>query len=443
MNDLTIGNPTKVLLKLTIPMFLSVIFQQMYNMADSIIAGNFAGENALAAIGASYPITMLFMAVAFGCNIGCSVIISRLFGEKNYSDMKCCISTTMISVSVLSVIMLVAGRAFSSDMMRVIHTPQNIFSDAEIYLNIYFYGLPFLFIYNIVTGVFTSLGDSKTPLYFLIASSVANIILDYIFVAWCGWGVAGVAWATFIAQGLAGILSAVRLYFVVKSIKVDNYRLFSWSMLSRISKMAVPSIMQQSCISIGNILVQSVINPFGAPIIAGYATAIKLNTFAITTFVNFGNGISAFTAQNLGAKKLKRIDEGFYAVLKIVYVMAVPFFIMYFFFGEFFVGLFLKDPTKLALDTGTLMLKMFAPFYITIVLKVVVDNVLRGVGNMKAFIMSAFIDLLLRVVFSYILAPVAGINGVFYATMIGWAVGATVAVLLYIRQKKHITDLVI
>lgn len=211
VTDLTTGKPGRVLLNFTIPMFISVIFQQMYSLADSIIAGKFAGENALAAVGASYPITMIFMAIALGCNVGCSVVISQLFGAKRFTQMKTAISTTIISSLGVSLVLTAFGLLFCNPLMRLIHTPANIFEDSALYLRIYVAGLVFVFLYNVATGVFTSLGDSKSPLYFLIGSSVGNIVLDYIFVRFLKMGVAGVAWATFIAQGLACILALFTL----------------------------------------------------------------------------------------------------------------------------------------------------------------------------------------------------------------------------------------
>ena len=252
MKDLTEGNPQSLLWRFTIPMFISVIFQQLYNIADSVIAGRFAGEDALAAVGASYPITMIFMAIAVGSNIGCSVVISQFFGAKRYEQMKTSVYTTLISASVLSVVLTVFGLLGSRFLMRMIQTPENIFSLGDLYLRIYIGGFVFLFLYNVATGIFTSLGDSKTPLYFLIGSSLGNIFLDYWFVAGLHWGVAGVAWATFIAQGIACVLALITMVGRLKQIKTEKRAAyFSADMLKRIARIAVPSILQQSFVSIG------------------------------------------------------------------------------------------------------------------------------------------------------------------------------------------------
>lgn len=335
ITDLTQGSIHKKLWLFSIPMLISVVFQQIYNIADSMIAGKYAGESALAAVGASYPITMLFIAVAMGCNIGCSVIISQLFGAKDYSSMKTAVYTTYISCFVLSIVLTVSGFLASTPLMHIIQTPDNIFGDARLYLNIYIGGVTFLFLYNICTGIFNALGDSRTPLYFLIASSIGNIILDLWFVIGFQWGVAGVAWATFIAQGISAVLSVLTLIKRLRRVETQGpVALFSWSMLGKISLIAIPSILQQSFISIGNIFIQGLINGFGSAVIAGYSAAVKLNTFAITSFTTLANGLSSFTAQNMGAGKTERIKKGFLSGSFLALCIVLPFFIGCFFFNH-------------------------------------------------------------------------------------------------------------
>ena len=285
--DLTTGKSSKVLLEFTMPLFVSVIFQQLYNIADSLIAGHFAGEDALAAIGASHPVVNLFNAVAFGCNIGCSVVISQYFGAKKYKKVKTSAYTALISSLAISGILTVFGIYFSSAIIKAIDTPVNIFSDSTLYLSIYIGGFIFLFIYNISNGIFTSLGDSKTPLYFLIFSSVFNVVLDYVAVAILNKGVAGVAWATFIAQGLAGVASTITLLLRLRKIKTDSKaKLFSWQIFKKICRISIPSVLQQSFVSVGNVFIQKIINYFGSSVIAGFSAAMKLNTFTIRQFLH-------------------------------------------------------------------------------------------------------------------------------------------------------------
>ena len=404
MKDLTEGKPGKVLWQFSIPMFISVIFQQMYNIADSVIAGKFAGEDALAAVGASYPITMIFMAIAVGSNIGCSVIISNLFGGKKYKEMKTAVTTTLIAALAISLVLTVLGLAGTGALMKMIHTPDNIFDAGALYLGIYIGGFTFLFLYNVATGIFSALGDSKTPLYFLMASSIGNILLDYLFVAEFQWGVAGVAWATFLAQGLAGILALFTMWGRLKAIKTEGKaQLFSWEMLRKVSQIAVPSIFQQSFISIGNIFIQGLVNSFGSSVIAGYSAA---------SFTTLGNGISNFTAQNIGAGKKERVREGFLAGVKMAMFVVVPFFTAFFVFGRQMICLFMTEGSVVALQTGVEFLRIIAPFYFLIAVKLMADGVLRGAGAMRQFMTATFADLVLRVILAFFLAGRFGSTGI-------------------------------
>lgn len=434
IKDLTQGNPRKVLWQFALPMFVSVIFQQMYNIADSVIVGNFAGngENALAAVGASYPITMIFMAIAMGCNVGCSVVISQLFGAKRYREMKTAVSTTLIASFVLSAVLTVLGVLFSSVMLSMIRTPENIFSDAAVYLRVYIGGFIFLFFYNVVTGIFTSLGDSKTPLYFLIGSSLSNIVLDWIFVAIFHWDVAGVAWATFICQGIACVLAMITLQRRLKRIACEEKpELFSGEMLKRIALFAIPSVLQQSFVSVGNIFIQSLINGFGSSVIAGYSAAVKINTFGVTCFGTIGNAVSNFTAQNIGAKNNERVKQGLRAGLIMGLLIGIPFFIFSFFEGPLLIRLFMKEETVTALNTGVEFLRIVAPFYFVISMKLTTDGVLRGSGAMTCFMVSTFSDLILRVALGYILAVPFGTTGIWVSWPIGWAIGTIMSLVFY------------
>lgn len=434
IKDLTEGNPQSLLWRFTIPMFISVIFQQMYNIADSVIAGKFAGEEALAAVGASYPITMIFMAIAVGSNIGCSVVISRLFGAKRYRQMKTAIYTILVSAMVMSVILTLAGLAGSRGLMRMIRTPENIFAAGDLYLRIYIGGFLFLYLYNVSTGIFTSLGDSKTPLYFLIGSSLGNIVLDYWFVAGLHWGVAGVAWATFLAQGVACVLALITMLFRLQTVETDGKpEIFSFEMLKQVSMIAVPSILQQSFISVGNIFVQGVVNSFGSSVIAGYSGAIKLNGFAVTSFTTLGNGVSSFTAQNIGAGKVDRVKEGMKGGARMCILLTVPFVIVYVGFAGSVMSLFMKEESAMAMNTGVAFLRITSPFFLLVALKLASDGVLRGTGSMKEFMVATFTDLILRVVLAFVLSVPFGTTGVWMSWPIGWVVGMTLS--LYFNRK--------
>lgn len=432
--DLTVGRPASVLWRFCLPLFGSIIFQQLYNIADSWVAGRFVSQNALAAVGNSYEITLIFIAFAFGCNIGCSVIVSQLFGAKNYRDMKTAVYTSMIASGVLCLALMLVGILGCDALLRLIRTPQEVFADSALYLDIYVWGLPFVFFYNISTGIFSALGDSKTPFIFLAVSSLSNIGMDILFVTAFQMGVAGVAWATFICQGVSCVLALATVAGRLRKIPVTGkVKRFSGWLLRRLAVIAVPSILQQSFISVGNLLIQSVINGFGTEVMAGYSAAVKLNNLVVTSFTTLGNGVSNYAAQNLGAHKLDRIKDGFRAALKLVWILCLPLAVLYFTCGRALMGFFLDAPTELALHSGITFLRILSPFYFVVSAKLVADGILRGAGMMRQFMTATFTDLILRVVLAFVLSATAlGSTGIWCAWPIGWT-GATVLSILFYR----------
>lgn len=437
IKDLTVGKPEKVLWRFCIPLFGSVIFQQFYNLADSFVAGKFIGENALASVGNSYEITLIFIAFAFGCNIGCSVIVSQFFGAKNYGEMKTAVYTAMITSAVVCTVLMCLGIGFCDTLLHMIRTPEELFADSKLYLDIYIWGLPFVFFYNIATGIFSALGDSKTPFYFLAASSTVNVAVDILFVTAFNMGVAGVAWATFLCQGISCLLAVSVVFLRLRKIHADGrISVFSVLILKNFLSVAVPSVLQQSFISIGNIIIQGVINGFGAGVIAGYSASVKLNNLVITSFTTLGNGISNYTAQNIGAEKLARVKEGFRAGIKLVWLLSIPLFFAYFFAGKWLLYLFMEDPSALALQTGIAFLRILSPFYFVISAKLVADGILRGSNMMNKFMIATFTDLILRVGLAIVLSRTAlGSVGIWSAWPIGWTVAAILSIMFYRSGK--------
>ena len=432
--DLTVGKPSSVLWRFCLPLFGSIIFQQLYNLADSFVAGRFVGENALAAVGNSYEITLIFIAFAFGCNIGCSVIVSQLFGAKRMADLKTAVYTTLIASGVVCLVLMGVGTLFCTNLLRMINTPEDILPDSKLYLDIYILGLPFVFYYNVATGIFSALGDSKTPFYFLAASSLSNIAVDILFVTAFQMGVAGVAWATFLCQGVSCILAVVVVFRRFRTIQTEETpKIFSWFLFKKIAVVAVPSILQQSFISIGNILIQGVINTFGSGVIAGYSAAVKLNNLVITSFTTLGNGISNYTAQNMGAEKPERVRQGFRAGLKLVWMLSVPLVALYLLCSSTVLRLFLDNPTGQAMQVGIQFLRILSPFYFVISAKLVSDGILRGAGLMKQFMAATFTDLVLRVALAFLLSGPFGTVGIWSAWPIGWIVAMVLSILFYVK----------
>lgn len=434
--DLTTGKTSEVIFKFCLPLFGSIIFQQLYNIADSFVAGKFIGENALAAVGNSYEITLIFIAFAFGCNIGCSVVAAQLFGSKRYGEMKTAVYTTLIAGGVLCAALVAVGAIFCTDLLHIIHTPENVLADSRLYLDIYILGLPFVFYYNIATGIFSALGDSKTPFLFLACSSLSNIGMDIIFVTLFKMGVAGVAWATFLCQGVSCILALLFVFRRFNKIKTEERpKLFSRRLLAKITVIAVPSILQQSFVSVGNIIIQGIINSFGSAVMAGYSASIKLNNLVITSLATIGNGISNFTAQNYGAGKTNRIKEGWRSGVGLVLLISIPFSLIYFFAGKYLVYIFLNNPSGTAMQVGVEILRIIAPFYILIAAKLATDGVLRGLGKMNRFMAATFTDLALRVILAVLLSKSMGATGIWLAWPIGWCAATLLSLIFYKTLK--------
>lgn len=439
--DLTEGNPETILWKFCLPLFGSILFQQLYNIADSLVAGKFIGENALAAVGNSYEITLIFIAFAFGCNMGCSVIVSQLFGAKKFGRLKTAVSTACIFSAVLCGILMVIGIIFCKPLLQLIRTPEEVFFDSKLYLDIYIWGLPFVFFYNITTGIFSALGDSKTPFYFLAVSSTSNIAIDILFVKLFDMGVSGVAWATFLCQGISCIMAVLTVWKRLRNIQnTEQATLFDRILLKKILIIAIPSILQQSFISIGNIMIQGVINGFGASVMAGYSAAVKLNNLVITSFTTIGNGISNFSAQNLGAHKYERIRKGFHAGLHMVWLLCIPFCILYTFFGKYFLLLFMEKNSSEAFMTGRQFLWILSPFYFVVSAKLTADGILRGISAMKQFMAATFSDLILRVVLAFLLSDYTNSAvGIWAAWPIGWTIAMICSIFFYWKEFKKLT----
>lgn len=440
VKDMTKGAVAPILLKYSLPLLVSVIFQQLYSIADSVIAGQFISKDALAAIGASYPITMIFLAIGTGMNIGCSVVISTLFGAKDYKGMKTAVFTSVISTLALAVVLTAAGMFTSRLFLVLLKTDPAILGDAQSYLNIYVFGLIFLFMYNICTGIFSALGDSSTPLYFLIGSSLGNIALDFLFVAGFKMGVPGTAWATFICQGLCSVLAFIVLIRKIRSIKSDKAAYFEWRMLKRIARLSVPSILQQSFVSVGQLFIQGLVNSCGLDVTAGYSSAIKLNTFAVTCFTTVGNSISGFTAQNIGAGEYRRVRKGFKVGVISALCIAAIFALCYVSFAEKMIYIFMDSEdanNAAAAEAGMSFLRIVSPFFLGVCVKLAADGVLRGAGLVREFMITTFSDLILRVVFAFMLQPFFGATGIWLSWPGAWLIAMGLSLTYTFRWFKQ------
>ena len=428
--------PVSALLIFALPMMLGNFFQQAYTMADSVIVGRFVGEEALAAVGASYSLTNVFISIAIGGGVGASVITSQTFGSRDYSRMKRSVSTALLSFLAISLVLGAGGLLFSRQIMVLLRTPENILQDASTYLNIYFLGLPFLFMYNVLSSMFNALGRSRIPLYLLIFSSVLNVALDIYMVTALNMGVAGVAWATLIAQGISAVLSFVIFLRGLKSYPGKLDRLFDGRELKNMARVALPSILQQSTVSIGMMLVQSVVNSFGSQMLAGYSAAMRIESVCIVPMSAMGNAISSYTAQNIGAGKPERVRAGYRASYGIVFAIAAVICLAVQLLARPLVSLFMEEGgSSLAFETGMACTRFMGWFYVLIGLKMISDGVLRGAGDMTMFTVANLVNLGLRVVLAVTLAPQFGIQFVWMAVPVGWLINYGISFLEYRTGK--------
>lgn len=436
--DMLKDSAGKSLFFFALPMILGNLFQQFYSTVDSIIVGQFVGEEALAAVGASYSLTTVFIMIAIGGGIGASVITSQYLGAALYQRMKTSVNTALLSFLAVSVLLGGIGLIFSRSILISLNTPDNILEDAILYLKIYFAGLPFLFMYNILSSIFNALGNSKTPLYLLIFSSLLNIVMDLALVGGFGLGVAGAAAATVFAQGLSAVISFCLLLRTLKHYdkQEEEKALFDVQMLGNMVKVAIPSMAQQSIVSIGMLLVQSVVNGFGSSVLAGYTAGMRIESICVVPMIASGNAVSTFTAQNLGAGQIERVKKGYLAAVKMVAAFAVIICLALTLFHESIIRSFLEAGSEAAaFETGNSYLTFIAFFFVFLGLKAITDGVLRGAGDVVVFTLANLINLGIRVIAAFTLAPLIGVQGVWFAVPMGWASNYLISLVRYLSGK--------
>ncbi len=440
MHDLTVGKPAKVIWTFSLPLLLSMALQQIYNITDSVIVGQFAGANGLAAIGAAYPITLIFIAIATGASMGCSVVIGRLFGSKELGKLRTAIYTAIIAMLVLGIVCAIIGVVFAEGIMTLLGTPEDVFDDAAAYLAIYSVGVIANFVYNTASAVYTGLGDSRRPLYFLLLSSVLNIILDYIAVAIWNYGVAGAAWATTISQFVAAVLSTWILVRRIKKLEISEHTpVFSMVQLKEMSRIAVPSIIQQCCVAFSHTLIQRVVNSFGSTVMAGYEAGSKVHNFVYMCMNTLGTAFSSFAAQNMGANKTARIREGFkYGTLICLAFSALAILILQL-FPSTLVGLFVDAGENAAvIEVGVRYMRIISPDYLLISFIIIAGGLLRGIGRIRDFLIVTLLDFAVRISMSYFLCLgiEMGYTGLFWSWYFGSAVDLVICAIWYRKMCR-------
>ncbi len=433
IRNLTQGKPLSVLFFFALPMLLGNVFQQIYNIADSIIVGNYEGTDALAAVGGTFPVSFLAIAIATGASTGCSIVISQAFGAGDKKKVNKAISTSFIMVTLLGLAIMLSSFIFLEPLLKLLDTPKDIFKASYDYLRIIFNGCVFIFVYNCLTAIFNALGDSKTPLFFLIISTILNIILDLIFVAKLDMGTNGAGYATLIAQATATI--GLSIFFFIKFKHVFNVKLrelFDTCIAKEMIVFAIPSVIQQTVVSIGMMAVQGLVNSFGTDFVAGYSASTKIDSIAVMPILNVSVALSTFTAQNIGARNFKRVKQGFNAAMIISVISAVICSIALIFFGRFFMTMFMdKNSSEAVLNYGQDYFRIVSLFYVVLALMFCANGVQRGLGNMRIFMATTVINIALRIGLAYAFKDWLGHKALFWALPIGWFVAGLISYLVF------------
>ena len=436
-HDLTVGTPVKVLSLYAIPMLISMFFQQAYNLVDSWIAGNYIGDVALGAVGTCYPITVFLIAISSGLSLGTSIFCSQCYGAKKFDQVKSAISTSLIVYMPLALLISALGLMLASSIVTWLSVPPEAYRETVVYLRIYLIGFSFQFLYNIVNGVLTGLGNSKTPLIYLIISSVCNIILDWIFVAGLNMGVAGLALATIFSQLLSALLTLCTVLDVSKKMPSSGQR-FSSDIMKTVVKLGVPSMIQHMLMSMGQISLQSIINGYGLVVMAGYSVAFRINGLVINSLMALSNALSGYIAQNKGAKEYGRIRSGIRASLIIAYAFSVCVILVLQLFGPEILGIFIEeaDNTTDVIAAGMGFVRVVSPFYLLVCLKIVFDGALRGTGAITCFMFATMSDVVVRILCGQPFSNHWGLNGVWAVWPSAWLVGTGLSVGFYVWNTK-------
>ncbi len=444
MKDLTKGNEGKLILKFALPMLLGNVFQQLYNVVDSSIVGHFIGKEALSAVGASFPILFALISLVIGFATGSTILISQFFGSKKLDKVKETIDTLYIVIFITSIIFSVIGIVFSGKIFELIDLPQEIIPQAKTYFNILMLGNIAMFGYNATSSILRGLGDSKTPLFFLIISTVINIILDLLFVVVFKWGIAGTAIATVIAYSGAFITAIIYLNRTHQLIDINILKLkFNNSIFLKSLKIGLPSGFQSLFVALGMIVLFSIVNQFGTDVIAAYSAALRIDSFAMMPAMNFSIALTAFVGQNIGAKKYERVKRGLYYTIFMTSVISIIFSVLIVLFSNSLMNIFTPDINVVAIGVEYFAIVSF--FYITFSIMFSINSVFRGAGDT---LVPMFITLFalwgVRVPLAYFLAMDIEINtlfdwiiipkdrtGIWWSIPLGWFSGMILSIIYY------------
>lgn len=447
--NMTEGNPFKTIFFFAVPMILSNLFQQFYNVIDTLIVGNYLGQDALAAVGSAGSITAVFAQLATGLALGAGIVISQYFGAGKSDKIRLCATTSACFSTIVGLMSTVLMWIYAEPLLIYVNTPVDIVPLGVDYLRFYFLGSVPIFLYNALSSVYTALGNSKTPLKFLIISSMVNVVLDLVFIVNFHWGVAGAAAATAISQLVAMVLALADMPRLLKEFpakKKENGAtvFFDGRLLLTMLRFALPSALQQSIVSVGSVVVQATINSFGAAVMAGTAAASKVINLAIAIPINYANAYSGYVGQNMGAGKEERIWPGLRSSLICCGIISLGMTALLEFFSEPVIRMFLSDTdadVTRALAVGTEYIRVVGACLIVFTAYMMIKATFKGSGDMSWFIMTTLLSFFIRLVVTVGFAGRFGVDVIWWGFNLGWIISLLLAIGRYVQggwRKKVI-----
>jgi putative MATE family efflux protein len=431
MRDLTTGHEGKLIFQFAAPMLLGNLFQQLFSVIDAVVVGNFIGKEALAAVGASFPIIFMMVSLIIGLVMGTTVVISQYFGARDFVKVKRAIDTMYVYSTIAGLITTIAGILLAEPMLKLLGLPAEIMPPAVLYLRIYFGGIIIFFGFNGTSAALRGLGDSKTPLWFLIVATVANIVLVLLFVGVFKWGIAGAAYATLLANAIAFALAIYWLNKTHKLIRIAITGLhFDREIFRQSIRIGLPTGIQQTFVALGNLALMGIVNTFGTDVIAGYSVASRLDTLATIPAMSFSQALSTFVGQNIGANKIGRIKKGLRSTMKMSGSVTIATTLIIVFMGHIIMSLFTKDTEVIRI--GDQYLTIVSIFYILFTLMFIYTGLMRGAGDTLIPMFFSLISLwLIRIPMAYLLSKHLGVTGVWWAIPAGWLIGLALAFIYY------------
>ncbi len=444
ISDMTSGNPYKLIFMFSIPLLIGNVFQQLYNMVDCIIVGNYVSEKALAAVGSGFPIIFLLSSLFIGVGMGATVMVSQFYGAKDFDNIQKTVSTIYTFMLVGCIPLTIIGIFISKPLLKLINVPNDgTLTMAVQYMFVIFIGIICTFGFNINAGILQGLGDSRTSLLFLLIATIVNIILDILFTVCWGWGVIGVAIATIIAQFISWIFG---IYYINKHydfITINPFKFYyDKELLYKSIKLGLPAGIQQALFSIGSMIMNSLVNGYGSTFMAGFNAANKIDTFAFMPIQSFSTAIMTYVGQNIGASRIDRVKQGTKAGLILSVGSSIVISAIIYPLSGMFMKMFGQNPEMI--NSGVLFLHQVMPLYFVLAINFIYNNVLRGAGESIIPMISSFVALwLARIPSAYLLANFLGVDYIYYSYPIAWTIGTAISYIYYRTGKwknKSIID---